>query len=183
MTLSERVIEIHRALHRQEIPHAFGGAIALGFWIADPRGTDDVDVNIFVPATECQPVLEALPPGVTVTEDAAAIIARDGQTRLWWDRTPIDLFFDNVPVHDDAARHRKTVQFTEDEKIPVLGPIELAVFKAMFNRTRDWADIEAMIAAETLDLDEVRRVLTTMVAEDDERFGRLDEAARRARDS
>jgi hypothetical protein len=49
----------------------------------------------------------------------------------------------------------------------------------MFDRTRDWADIEAMIAAETLDLDSVRATLTTMLGSEDERFARLDEAVRR----
>ena len=44
-------------------------------------------------------------------------------------------------------------------QIPVLGPVELAVFKAMFDRTRDWADIEAMVAAGTLDVDAVGAVL------------------------
>jgi hypothetical protein len=62
----------------------------------------------------------------------------------------------------------------------VLGPTELAVFKAMFDRTRDWADIEAMIAAGTLDTDAVRESLQTMLTDDDERFARLDEATRRA---
>jgi hypothetical protein len=65
-------------------------------------------------------------------------------------------------------------------RIPVLGPVELAVFKVMFDRTRDWADIEAMIQAGTLDLDAVRVALTGLVGEDDERFARLDEAVRRA---
>jgi hypothetical protein len=62
----------------------------------------------------------------------------------------------------------------------VLGPTELAVFKAMFDRTRDWADIEAMIAAGTLDTDAARTTLRTMLSDDDERFARLDEATRRA---
>jgi hypothetical protein len=64
-------------------------------------------------------------------------------------------------------------------RIPVLGPTELAVFEAMFDRTRDWADIEALLAAGTLDVDAVRETLETMLPSDDERFARLDEAVRR----
>lgn len=180
MTLAERVIELHRAFESHAIPHAFGGAIALAFWIRNPRGTDDVDVNVFVPAEDCRPALDALPAGVAVPDDAVEVIARDGQTRLWWDETPIDLFFNNVPVHDDAEAHRREVPLTGEVTIPILGPIELAVFKIMFDRTQDWADLEAMIAAETLDLDEVRRVLKTMIDAGDERFARLDEAVARA---
>ena len=50
----------------------------------------------------------------------------------------------------------------------------------MFDRTRDWADIEAMLVAETLDLDAVRADLLTMLDADDPRLARLDEALRRA---
>lgn len=106
------------------------------------------------------------------------IFKRDGQVRLWWDETPVDLFFDYVELHADAARNRRTVPF-EDVEIPVLGPVELATFKAMFDRTRDWADIEAMLAAETLHLDALRANLVGTVGENDGRLERLAEAARR----
>lgn len=179
MTLPERLIVLHKALARRRVPHAFGGAIALAYWTHDPRGTSDIDVNVFVPAANASRVLAALPEGIDEPPGTAETIAREGQIRLWWDETPVDLFFDYEPVHADAERHRQMVPFA-GIRIPVLGPIELAVFKAMFDRTRDWADIEAMIAAGTLDLDAVRAALRTMLAEDDERFERLDEAARRA---
>jgi len=179
VTLPERLIELHRALARRRVPHAFGGAIALAYWTLDPRGTSDIDVNVFLPAANCERALRALPDGVALPPGNAETIARDGQIRLWWDETPVDLFFDYVPVHADAARHRRTVPFA-GTRIPVLGPIELAVFKVMFDRTRDWADIEAMIAAETLDLDALREALHTLLTDDDPRFERLGEVARRA---
>lgn len=177
MTLPERLVALHRALAAQNIPHAFGGAIALAYWTLDPRGTSDIDVNVFVSAGACAGVLAALPPGVEQPAGTAETIAREAQIRLWWEGTPIDLFFDSVPVHDDAARHATTVPFAETQ-IPVLGPVELAVFKVMFDRTRDWADIEAMLVAQTLDVDAVRTVLRTMLDGDDPRFERLDVTAR-----
>lgn len=179
MTLPERLVELHRALARHRIPHAFGGAIALAYWTRDPRGTSDIDVNVFLPAADCARALRALPEGVAQPEGTEEAIVRDGQLRLWWDETPVDLFFDTVPVHEEAARHRQTVPFA-GTRIPVLGPEELAVFKAMFDRTRDWADIEAMLGAGTLDLDAVRATLHTMLPADDPRFARLGEALRRA---
>lgn len=54
------------------------------------------------------------------------------------------------------------------------------MFKAMFDRTRDWADIEAMAAAGTLDVAAVRALLTDLVGIDDQRLTRVDEAVRRA---
>jgi hypothetical protein len=161
MTLPERIVEIHRSLSKAGIPHAFGGAIALAYATLDPRGTSDVDVNIFTPADAPERALSALPEGIAQPEGTVETIKRDGQIRLWWDETPIDLFFDYVPLHDEAARNRRTVPF-EGEQIPILGPVELAVFKVMFDRTRDWADLEAMLEAGTLDLSAVRRAVAAL---------------------
>ena len=180
MTLAQRVVALHRALTDAALPHAFGGAVALAYWTLDPRGTSDIDVNVFVPAAEAERGLAALPEGVAQPPGTREAIERDGQIRLWWDDTPIDLFFDYEPVHQQAARHRREVPF-EGGTIPVLGPVELAVFKAMFDRTRDWADIEAMVAARTLDVDAVKTTLATLVPADDPRFARLDDSVRRAR--
>ena len=180
MTLPERLLALHRALLSAAVPHAFGGAIALAYWTRDPRGTSDIDVNIFVPAADCEHALDALPPGVARPQGTASTVVEEGQVRLWWDETPVDLFFDYVPVHRVAARNVRSVPFS-GTKIPVLGPTELATFKAMFDRTRDWADIEAMVAAGTLDVVAVRETLAEMVEADDPRFGRLDEAVARGR--
>jgi hypothetical protein len=177
VTLPEKLVALHRSLAAARVPHAFGGAIALAYWTEDPRGTSDIDVNMFVPADGPERALSALPEGVSIPASTAATIARDGQIRLFWGGTPLDLFFDYDPVHEEAARNRRTVPF-EGVRIPVLGPVELAVFKVMFDRTRDWADIEAMAARGTLDFDAVRATLARMLAEDDPRFARLAEVER-----
>jgi hypothetical protein len=179
VTLAEKLLELHRRLSSAGIEHAFGGAIALAYWTLEPRGTRDIDVNVFVAAAQCEPALAALPPQIPHDADTVEAIRRDGQIRLWWHDTPIDLFFDYEPVHEQAARNRQTVPF-EGEQIPVLGPVELAVFKAMFDRTRDWADIEAMAAAGNLDVDAVRDELEALIGKEDRRIARLQEALRRA---
>lgn len=181
MTLPEKLVALHRALDAGGLPHAFGGAIALAYWTRDPRGTSDIDVNVFVPAAGAGAALDALPNEVDQPEGTAERIARDGQIRLWWGQTPVDLFFDYEPIHDQAASNRRTVPF-EGTRIPVLGPTELAVFKAMFDRTRDWADLEAMAGAGALDVPAVQAGLAALVGRDDDRFERLAEAARRGRD-
>lgn len=178
MRLPERIVAIHRSLSKAGLPHAFGGAIALAYATLDPRGTNDVDVNIFTPARAPEKALAALPDGIEQPPGTSETIARDGQIRLWWDETPIDLFFDYAPIHEEAARHRRTVPF-EGEQIPILGPVELAVFKVMFDRTRDWADVEAMLAAGTVDVAAVRRELDRLVEPDDGRLRRLDRLAAR----
>ena len=179
MRLPERLVSIDRALERAGFEHAFGGAIALAYWTLDPRGTSDIDVNVFVPAERCETAIGALPEGIARSKRDVEAIRRDGQGRLWWDETPVDLFFDYVELHADAARNRRVVPF-EGVEIPILGPVELATFKAMFDRTRDWADIEAMLSAETLDVEAVRANVIGLVGDDDPRLERLAESVRRA---
>jgi hypothetical protein len=57
--------------------------------------------------------------------------------------------------------------------LPFLGCQDLAVFKAFFNRTKDWADLEAMHEAGTLDVAGVAGVLATFLGSDDDRISRL----------
>lgn len=179
MTLSERIVALHEALDAAGVPHAFGGAIALAYWTLEPRGTRDIDVNLFVPAGAPAPALAALPRAIAQPPGTREAIVRDGQVRLWWDDTPVDLFFDYEPLHADAARHRRLVPFAGID-IPVVGPVELAAFKAMFDRTRDWADVEAMFAAGSLDLDALRATLASLISDEDPRLTRLTRAAERA---
>lgn len=178
MTLPEKLLALHRALAGAGLDHAFGGAISLAYWTRNPRGTSDIDVNVFMPADKAERALAALPEAIEQPPDTADRIARDGQIRLWWDETPVDLFFDYEPIHADAAANRRVVEF-EGTDIPVLGPVELAVFKAVFSRTQDWADLEAMVAAAALDVPAVKQALTALLGAGDERFDRLDEAVRR----
>lgn len=132
-----------------------------------------------MPAADPGPALDSLPDGIRKTRDTVRAVKRDGQVTLRWDDTPVDLFFDYAPIHRDAAKDRKLVPF-EGTEIPVLGPLELAAFKAMFNRTRDWADIEEMLAAGSLDAGQLHTAIAAMVGRADERHARIDEAVRRA---
>jgi hypothetical protein len=179
VNLPHRLIAVHDALDRATLPHAFGGAIALAYCTLDPRGTRDLDVNVFVPTGRAEEVLAALPEGVEHTDEDRRRLESDGQVRVWWDDTPLDLFLDYAPIHAQAAAHARQVSF-EGALIRVLGPVELAVFKAMFDRTKDWADIEAILAAGAADREQIAAALAPMLGDDDARWRRLDEAVERA---
>lgn len=87
-----------------------------------------------------------MPSGVKVTRTNRTGARRDGQVRLWWDDTPVDLFLDTHEFHSRVAQEVREVPF-EGRTIPVLGCVALMVFKALFGRPRDWADIEDMLHA------------------------------------
>ena len=171
ISLAERVVALDTAL--AAIPHAFGGALALAYY-AEPRATIDIDLNVFLPAERFEDVagpLRAL--GVTIDEAAAAVVARDGQARVWWDDTPVDLFFAYDAFHDAAARARWTVPFAQGE-IPILAPEHLVVCKVVFNRTKDWVDIDAMRdLGRGLDAAEVLRWVGRIAGDEDPRYERV----------
>jgi hypothetical protein len=111
------------------------------------------------------------------TDADLAVLQRDGQVRIWWDKTPLDLFLNTTPFHDDVALRVRWERFA-DASIPFLSCQDIAVFKAFFNRTKDWADIEEMQAAGTLDAPRVVAVLVQYMGADDERVLRLAEIER-----
>lgn len=171
-SLVDRIVAIHRSLETAGIRHAFGGALALAWCTQRARGTIDIDVNLFVPIRDATAALLALPQGVAVTDADRERIAVDGQTRLWWDDTPVDVFFNTTPFHEAAGARAPSESFGGVE-IPFLACRDLAVFKAFFNRTKDWADLEEMAGAGTLDIEAVLGVLVHYLGGDDERVARL----------
>jgi hypothetical protein len=171
LTLAQRITALHDAL--ASIPHAFGGALALAYY-ADPRATIDIDLNVFVTVDRYDEVAVPLADlGASVDESVAALVRRDGQARVMWDGTPIDLFFSYDAFHEAAARGRRDVPFA-DGTITILAPEHLIVCKVVFNRLKDWADIDAMLATRpALDVAEVLRWVGRLAGDRDPRFERI----------
>ena len=172
MDLVAKIVSLHEALRDAEVPYAFGGALALAWCTRRARGTIDIDVNILATVDQADVVFSALPDGVAITRANRRDFERDGQSRLWWDHTPVDVFFNTTSFHEQVAGRVRTETFAGSE-VPFLSCVDLAVFKAFFNRTKDWADLEEMAAADTLDIDAVAGFLTGYLRPDDDRIGRL----------
>ncbi len=171
-SLPEKILAIDAQLRQAEIAHAFGGALALAYY-AEPRATVDIDVNLFVEPGAYATVAGALGPLGVATEVDPAALARDGQCRIWWDRTPLDLFFAYDEIHEAMRRAIRTVPFGED-RLPILAPEHLLVCKAVFDRPKDWLDIEqVLVCVEDLDVAEMRAWLTRIVGERDRRYERF----------
>jgi len=179
----DKIIALHDALQSAELPHAFGGALALAWCTRRARGTIDVDVNVLIPAEAYQRALDALPDAVIVTRKDLGMLKRDGQARFWWQRTPIDLFLNTTTFHEQIIDRIRWETFA-GRTVPFLACYDLAVFKAFFNRTKDWADLEEMYAAGTLDIPRVQAALIHYLGIDDPRIPRIgsiasnDDAAR-----
>lgn len=171
-SLPEKILAIHEQLSRARTPHAFGGALALAYY-AEPRATIDIDLNVFLSSSQ-YPAVERALASLGVGDGAdPSVVLRDGQCRLRWGATPIDLFFAYDPLHEAMRTATRSQPFGET-RIPVLAPEHLAVCKAVFNRPKDWLDIEQMLVL-TGDLDsaETQGWLERILGADDPRVKRF----------
>jgi len=172
LTLAQRVLAIEDAL--SEVPHAFGGALALAYY-AEPRATIDIDLNVFVPPARFSEVAAPLIQLGAGADDpaVAAIVGRDGQARVMWDDTPIDLFFSYDAFHEAAGAARRSVPFG-DGTIPILAADHLIVCKVVFNRPRDWVDIDAILVGQAdINAAEILRWVARIVGDEDPRYNRI----------
>jgi hypothetical protein len=119
---------VHRSLEEADIPHAFGGAIALSFY-AEPRETQDIDVNVFLPAQE-------------------------SELKLDWGGTPVHFFFSCDALHEVMEKQVREVPLG-DSTIPLVAPEHLVIRKMLLGRPKDLRDIEALLAATPVDQEEI----------------------------
>jgi hypothetical protein len=180
-TAAEAGRAIADALRASTIPHALGGALALGV-AGVPRGTKDVDVNVFVGLERLDDVFGALEPlGIRIERGSARARAeRDGMFVADWDGMRIDVFVPSIPFSDEAARTR--VSITVDGWTGwFLSPEAIAIFKLLFFRTKDIGDLAQLVAVreDALDRAYIRRWLVEMMGEEDERVRRWDEIVER----
>lgn len=165
MDFVELIVAVHVHLDRAEVSHAFGGALALGY-VAEPRGTVDIDVNVFTPPDDLKPVLAALAPlryrPAASAEDRVPIAG----IRFVHDTEPfpIDVF---PPLHEryrEVERRRVLHPFGRDGHVlPFLSAEDLCVFKVSFGRPKDWVDLAAIADARpALDLDYIEDQLVAL---------------------
>lgn len=171
-SLTDKIIKLHQALEGAGIAHGFGGALALAWCTQRARGTIDIDLNIFIDMKEAPHILDALPNQVTWQQEDVDVLVREGQVRIWWDQTPIDLFFNTLPLHKQMARRCRWESFG-GASVPFLSCQDIAVLKVFFDRTKDWADLEEMQAAGTLDFPLVTATIIEYLGADDERVTKL----------
>lgn len=160
-----------RLFGRLRIPHALGGALAYGYW-APPRGTHDVDMNVFAGEEAVDAVVDGL-----LAEDfevdraqAREAVAEGSHIKAWYDGTPVEIFFNSIPLHESAASRLVKVPFA-GSVAPVLSAEDLVLLKLLFFRSKDLQDIANVLATQGARLDRryVRDWLVDMLGDDDDR--------------
>lgn len=172
-------LQLAQALEQQHHEYALGGAIALGYW-AEPRGTIDVDLTLFLPferPTECTRVLQQI--GCELNSAATIESLREhGFCRVAYAHIRVDVFLPTIPFYEAARVRRRRVDLAE-QAIMIWDAESLAVFKMMFFRRKDVADVEAIIRVQgkSLDRNWIRQQLVAMYGERDPRIAQWDELA------
>jgi hypothetical protein len=159
------------ALEAAGVPYAVGGALSYGYW-ADPRGTHDVDLNLFVPPEDADGALDPLiSAGLQIDRAGALRTARErGDARGTFQGMRVDLFFNSIPLHDSAAARVRRVPLANGEAW-ILSAEDLVVLKLMFYRGKDLLDVEKIVAMQrdAFDRGYVRAWLVGMLGEEDHR--------------
>ena len=146
MDLVSLIVAVHHQLDDASLPHAFGGALALAY-VAVPRGTVDIDVNVFVGTEELDRVDDALEHLGYRRYEPGTDTAGLGGVRLVHEVEPFPV--DVFPSLDDRYRNaeRRVAHHPfgpDSERLPFLSAEDLAVFKLSFGRPQDWVDLEAI---------------------------------------
>ena len=153
---------IHHHLAALEIRHAFGGALALAYY-AEPRGTIDVDVNVFVSFESAEEIVQSIEelgfvperPSEDWVPVAGVRLVRGGEPPL------LDLFFSLDERYDEIARRVRHFPFGSDGlELPFLSAEDLVLFKLSFGRDKDWVDLQSLVTSSSeLDVEYIERQL------------------------
>ena len=172
---AEAAQRIADALEAAHLPYAIGGALALAI-AGVPRGTADVDVDVFVAEERVPQLMEVLRTlGVEIDPGTALAAARREGMFVWrWDGMRVDVFLPSIPFAKEAERTRIRVTDAAGWSGWFLSAEALAVFKLLFFRGKDVVDLERMVAMRGAELDHgyVPRPLRGRVGPSASRSGR-----------
>lgn len=174
LSLPDKIAAVDEGLLAAEIPHAFGGAIAVAYY-GEPRMTKDIDINIFLSGKHWGKISEALDPLEIDIELEDRDLQNQEELRLEWKENSVHLFFSSDPLHEEMERRVRIVPFA-DGTIPLVAPEHLVIRKAVLDRIKDWIDIEQiLVATDPINLAEIESWLERMVGEGDPRMRKLGE--------
>jgi hypothetical protein len=162
-------------LRRQE--YALGGAIALGYWGA-PRGTVDVDVTVYLPSdkpADCVWLLQEIGCELSAVE-AIGSLREHGFCRVTYGGVRVDVFLPIAPFYEHARVRRKRVEIGGQPAM-IWDAETLSVFKMMFFRRKDLADVEQILRSQASQFDRVwvRERLVEMYGARDPRLSAWDD--------
>jgi hypothetical protein len=159
--------------------YALGGAIALGFW-AEPRGTLDVDVTLYLPIEDtagCTQLLEAI--GCQFDRSRALdMLSKHSFCQVHLLGLRVDVFLPISSFYEAAKARRREVPIG-NRRAYIWDAETLCVFKMMFFRQKDLVDIQSILRSQGagLDRDWIEQSLLDLCGARDPRVTRWRELA------
>jgi hypothetical protein len=162
-------------LQANDFPYAIGGALSManhGF----ARATHDVDINVFIEHNRIPAFLELLAAsGFFVPPNAQKQLEEDGWVATTKSGTVVDFFTPSIPLSWDAME-QKVQSRIGNNYYWFLSPESLCLFKLMFFRPKDLADLDQFLRAPkaTIDRAIVRQKIAEAMGDDDARVAAWD---------
>jgi hypothetical protein len=145
--------ELAARLEAAGCEYALGGAIALGFW-AEPRGTLDVDVTLYLPLGDpagCTRLLEQI--GCQFDgRRAHETLQEHGFCQVHFLDIRLDVFLPMAAFYDVAKARRREVPLGS-RRAYIWDAETLCVFKMMFFRQKDLVDVQSILRSQGALLD------------------------------
>jgi hypothetical protein len=169
--------QLAEKLQSRNREYALGGAIALGYW-GSPRGTVDVDITVFMPTdrhTECLNLLHDIGCEFSAKKTGDSL-SEHGFCRVTFSGRDVDVFLPTIAFYDAARARRKNVDL-DGQSVAIWDAETLAVFKMMFFRRKDLADVEQIVRTQGPQFDRswVRDQLMAMYGKRDPRLSSWDD--------
>jgi len=169
--------ELASRLEQRGQEYALGGAIALGYW-GEHRGTVDVDLVPFVPPdqpTACVRLLHEI--GCeAASSQAIESLQEQGFCQTRFEGVRVDVFVPSISFYEAARQRRRRVPL-RDRSALIWDAETLCVFKMMFFRRKDLADVEQVLRIQGAGFDRqwVRTRLEEIFGKRDPRLSQWDE--------
>lgn len=174
LSLVDELRAVHQVLEEAHVANALCGGMAANLYRTGVRATTDVDVYIACSAPELVRLAKAFEERGWAAHPAwrkAELLRLERD-----DKPKVDLLVAATQFERLAVERARQAQI-EDLRIRVLRAEDLIVFKLVAGRVRDYADVAAIINAQTDRLDDIYIERSLREFDMDERWGRAVEMA------
>jgi len=183
--LFEAAVQVQRFLELRGWAFCFIGGLAVARW-GEPRTTQDLDLTVLAGFGQEEPYIDAVLEHFTPRVADAHDFARQSRVVLFRaaNGVPVDMALGGIPFEEGMVGRATAFAYAPEVSLVTCSAEDLIVQKAFAGRSRDWADVEGVIARQTgaLDWNYVHEQLGPLceAKEDSTILPRLDEVRRQA---
>jgi hypothetical protein len=139
--------EIQTVLEKNEYPFCFIGGLAVLRW-GNPRTTRDVDLCLFTGFEEDYPQVDLLLEFFQARISSPKDFALRNRVLLLKSANQIelDVTLGGLPFEEEMIQRSTKFQFEQEYSLRTASAEDLILMKVFAGRTRDWGDVESIIA-------------------------------------